>query len=118
MKFCYSKSTLDDGSLYIASPLLAVIIFYVGYEIRLPISLELSRRLRNLSKYIYFFHPVIKNGFIAHLFIRESQNGILTVYTLFMCVLICALGRGNTKLSQIINARRYYKNVGHANKEK
>lgn len=86
--FCKNKPSLDDTSLYITMPFLAVAIFYLSFSIKVPITKRASLAMRSYSKIIYFFHPVFSSGIVGGIIIRKVNSVIFPfAYTLAMCVI-------------------------------
>ena len=86
--FCKNKESIDDCSIYIMSPFLAMTIFYLSLTIKIPLSKKHSLVMRSYSKIIYFFHSVFLNGIIGRHIIRRIDSSIFSfIYTLAMCII-------------------------------
>lgn len=90
-KFLFERTIRDDGSLFLAMPLLAAIVFVISLRVKMPFSMSRSIYLRRMSVYFYCLHPLL-NATIGTVIIIATGNVILNFIVIFGgCVILWLL---------------------------
>lgn len=95
-----NKLTLDDTSLFISIPFLAVVLLEISSRIRVNITNDLSILFRRLSGYLYFLHRAIISylwKIVIIIFPTIKDNTLIEyVFVLSTCLIIWCTTKNST----------------------
>lgn len=95
VSYTYEKKTLDDSSLFIIMPMLAGAMLMLTKRIIMTYSMNLSKKIRQVSGYLFFIHPfyIRFNGLLDNEVYRNKI--VLSITAILFCLIIWFLTRNS-----------------------
>lgn len=104
VSYTYGKPFLDDGSLFVSMPIIAILVLELCLRLRMPYSRAVSQEMRKLSGDLYYLHPPINQTAGEAIMALSGSVALRFLTVLALCSLVCIVVRrcGNEVVRRFI----------------